>query len=782
MRFRFDARPLAALCVVVVFSLTTTASHACFIRSPLPVQVWMDHIKVDIVDQVATKTYHCVFKNPNPRAVIDGICYMELEPRAQVDGMSVRIDGKKYEAEILNADKAKRVFTDMVKNGGSPALLEYFGNQLIQTKVPRIEPNGTVTVKLQYTTILPARGGLVRLQMLNTNPKALMQKLKSASVAVNINSTRPIKNVYSPTHKIKIVEKPKWDVSVRWKEDDYLPKHPFVLYYQLAEDKVGASLVAHKDKGAPGAFLLMLSPTVGKGQDAVTEADILPKDVVFCVDTSGSMLEQSKLEQARGALEYCVKSLRDGDRFNIVDFSTVARNLSEDGLLEFNDQTKRQALEYVAELHARGGTAILEALETSLKQLKLGSYRHGERNSGSTVSADASRLKMIVFATDGLPTIGETDAAKLLAAVDRENTIDARMFVFGEGYDVNTSLLDFLALDHRGEADYILPDENIEEKISRFFDRVGSPIMTDLEVDFGGLKVDDVFPRKIADIYKGEQIVILGRYKGGGSRNITVTGNVGGDRKTFTYELDFPKRSEDDKHAFVHRLWAGRKVDFLLSEIRKHDGPPKELVTEATRLAKRYGIVTPYTSYLMTDDVIYRRESEELTRLGKSIRELDMPNELSTLGLGLGGALGLEAKQRGIAASKAANDQRRLQSRSGGLNAFYDSFGVVEENSEAAKALFGRRSDREGQPIRRRSSLAALRHIGTQTFYNSESDQTWYQSDFDPTKTKISRAVKVGSDEYVDLLLKDGRLAKFFALGNVVLKVDREWLRIKGDG
>ncbi|MCH7687634.1 MAG: VWA domain-containing protein [Planctomycetes bacterium] len=440
-------RPSILLTVVGVAALVSVGpavSRACFMRSPQPVQVWLDHIHVDITDQVAVKTYNCTFKNPNPQAVVGGICYMELEPGAQVDNMSVLVDGKELKAEILDVKKANKVFTDMVKQGGSPALLEYFGNQLIQTRIPRIAPNGTVTVKLTYTTVLQNKGGLVRLQMLNTNPKALMQPLKSASVTVNIKSTAPIKNLYSPTHKIKIVEKEGWDVAAEWSQENYLPKHPFVLYYDTGDEAIGAGLIAHREIDEPGAFMLMLSPTIGTGVEKVTESQILPKDVVFCVDTSGSMLEGKKMEQARAALAYCIESLRPGDRFNIVDFSTVARNFHDRGLVEFNDESQTKALRYIEKLNARGGTAIQEALDLSLKHL-----------------GKSDRLKMILFATDGLPTIGERNPQKILTAMAKKNTQDVRMFVFGEGFDVNTKLLDFLALNNRGEADYILPDENI---------------------------------------------------------------------------------------------------------------------------------------------------------------------------------------------------------------------------------------------------------------------------------------------------------------------------------
>ncbi len=323
----------------------------CFMRSLQPVQVWLDHIDVTIKDQVAVKHYNCTFKNPNPAVVTDATCYMELEPGAHVDNMSVLVDGKEMEAEILDVKKANQIFADMVKQGGSPALLEYYGNQLIQTKVPRIAANGTVTVKLTYTTVLENRGGVVRLQMLNTNPKASMQPLKSASVKVKISSQRPLKNVYSPTHKIKIEEVEDADVMVRWSQENYLPKHPFVLYYQVDDEAVGATLLAHRELGEEGHFMLMLSPTIGAGAGKVTEGDILPKDIVFCVDTSGSMLDGGKMPQARAALKYCVERLRKDDRFNIVDFSTGVRAFRDKTLVDVNDTNRQAALRYIEKLH-----------------------------------------------------------------------------------------------------------------------------------------------------------------------------------------------------------------------------------------------------------------------------------------------------------------------------------------------------------------------------------------------------------------------------------------------
>ena len=733
------------------------AARACFMRSPQPVQVSMDHITVDVVNNVAVKTYHCTFRNPNGGAIVGGTCYMELEPGAQVDNMTVLVDGRETQAEILDVDKAREVFEDIVRNGGSPALLEYFGNQLIQTQVPRVPAGQSVTVRLQYTTVLRERDGLVRLQMLNTNPKTLMQPLTSASVTVNFRSDRPLKNIYSPTHEIKFVEREGWDVSIEWKQDNYLPKHPFVLYRQVGGETVGASLVAHRELDEDGTFMLMLSPTLGNGEGQLTAEQILPKDVVFCVDTSGSMLQGGKMDQARAALAYCVKTLRTGDRFNIIDFSTAARSFSNGGLVVLDDASRAKAQKYVERLRPLGGTAINEALLLALKQLR--------QDEKAPPVGEPAPLKMIVFATDGLPTIGERDPEAILRNVARQNTDDVRIFVFGEGYDVNTKLLDFLAFGNRGDTDYILPEEDITAKISRFFDRVGSPVMTDVDIEFEGLETRDVFPSRVADMYRGEQVIIYGRYTGHGKKTVRITGNVAGSRQTFEYELDFPEYSEDDKASFVPRLWAGSKVDFLLGEIRTSGMEDRELVEEVTRLAKRYGIVTPYTSFLMTDDVV----GQPTEKLAGALRERVLAADRPAATPGAPGGNRGTGKARVEQAKQEADFRRKNQQN-----------GAAAALDAAAEEFAGRRDLKPGEGNHsgtRRSSLEQIRSIGSRTYYQRGGD--WYDSRFDPGKKPEVQEVEVGSDEYFALLRKHPRFAKHMALVNAFVEIDGQWYRFQ---
>ncbi len=431
-------------------------------------------------------------------------------------------------------------------------------------------------------------------------------------------------------------------------------------------------------------------------------------------------------------------------------------------MVEFNEDTKAKALKYAENLAPKGGTKMQEALDLSLELL-----------------GKSKRLQMVLFATDGLPTLGERDPDAILRNVTKKNTEHVRMFIFGEGFDVNTKLLDFLALNHRGEADYILPEEDIGKKISGFFDRVGSPIMTDVTIQFDGVEVKDVYPKQIDDIFRGEQVILYGRYTGYGNKTVTVTGNVGGSQKSFTYQLDFPEMTEDDKGSFVPRLWAGKKVDSLLSEIRKTEKPAKELVEEVTYLAKRYGIVTPYTAYLMTDNIAGKDQAEMTQQFNRGLQlqgGFRVP-QAAAPGNGFGGggrqggqqanlekapANGPALREAQVRAAKALGEARRAKSESGAADAFYES-------ADRELKLSGKKDGK--------NAMHAIRYIGSRTFYQSAG--IWYDSDFNSEKDKPAKTVKVGSEEYLKLIQSDKRIVKYLALGNVIIKIQGQWHRFE---
>lgn len=720
---------LAVLAIVAMSAVMalrdSTLANACFVHAPQPVQVWNDVIDIEINENVANKRYTCVFLNPNANAVVGGECFMELEPGAQVDGFSMMVDGEQVQGELMPVDKANEVFTEIVRNGGSPALLEYYGNLLFHTKIPNIPPQGKVTVNLHYSQILQPRDGVYRLKMLNTNPKMSMQALEHAAVSIKIKSSQPVTNVYSPTHEIKIDETDDGYVHITWSEDDYLPRNSFVVYYKTTPDPLGVNLLAHKAPGEEeGTFMLMLSPSmmqeVGSedGEDGRATLKPMPKDIVFCVDTSGSMLENGKLDQLKAALTYCVENLRDGDRFNIIDFATATRRMSYDGLLTISEGTRQRGLTYVGKIVARGGTAIEEALTVSIDQL-------------SELEATSDRTRMIVFITDGVPTIGQTNADPIIESVRTANKNGTRIFSFGVGLDVNAKLLDMLAHDNLGQSDYILPKESITERIGSFFDRIGSPLMTNLSFDFGGVPAFEVYPRRVPDLYAGDQVLVVGRYSAHGTATITLKGTNGNGATKLEQTFELPEML--DVHDWLPRMWAGKKIDFLLNELRKNPNQD-EVIKEVVALAQQHGIVTPYTNYLLTNDVFASAEQQQ-QQFSRRLRN------------GAAGSAPASPADREALANESARMAEGRDDARGG-----DAYNRAQAEFDAMGGSG--------------SVMSQMRVIGGVTFYFNQATETWTQSDL--VGSDELTVVELGSDKYFELFNSDTSIAKFLAMGEVI--------------
>ncbi|MDW8141654.1 MAG: VWA domain-containing protein [Candidatus Bipolaricaulota bacterium] len=306
---------------------------------------------------------------------------------------------------------------------------------------------------------------------------------------------------------------------------------------------------------------------------------MLKNYTVFVIDVSGSM-DSEKLAQAKQSLKYALGKLNPQDRVAIVAFSDTITEFSTQ-LVPADEANRRQLEAFVDKLEAGGGTNINDALLRGLDLL--GANRSSER------------LKMLVFLTDGLPTTGETDVNQIIKNVTAKNApLNARIFCFGVGYDVNTVLLDALSQYNGGFSTYVEPGESIEAEIAQFYEKVGAPLLTDLQLDFGGLSVYDLYPAKLPDLFKGSQIQLVGRYRAPGTGTVTLTAQRQGAAWSRTFEIALPK--ENTQYGFLPRMWAARKIGYLLDEIRLKGENP-ELVDAVKKLAEKFGIVTPYTSY-----------------------------------------------------------------------------------------------------------------------------------------------------------------------------------------
>lgn len=695
--------------------------------TPFPLEVHYHRVKVDIDNQVAVTYIDQEFYNPT-RWRLEGFYLFPLPKNAVIKKFSMYIDGKEMEAELLDAKKARKIYEDIVRRQRDPALLEYSGRGVFKARIFPIEPHSKKRVKISYTELLSKDNRTIEyLYPLNTE-KFSAKPLKDVSIHVEVKSSENIKNIYCPTHKVDISRKEKKRAVVGYEETNVKPDQDFRLYYSTDNEKLGFSLLSYKKERGDGYFFMSLSPGFGAKDEEISE-----KDITFVLDVSGSMAGE-KLRQAKKALLFCVENLNRGDRFEIIRFSTEAEALFE-GFSTVTEKNLDSAREFIKDLRAIGGTNIDEALGLATGMKK----RSG-------------RPYMIIFLTDGKPTIGETDNAALLKKIETNigegDNDGVRIFTFGIGNNINTHLLDKITELTRAFRSYIGPEEDIEIKVSNFYSKVQSPVLTDIKLKFGkGIRVSKTYPVHLPDLFKGASITLLGRYRGHGDAEIVLTGKVRDRERSFTFKSENGFVSNSEKNGFIPSLWAARRVGYLLDQIRLH-GKDKELVDEVTELARKYGIITPYTSYLILED--------EEERTGRR----EMRKEDQTLGRLAVRYKGLKRKVRReyeSMDSEAGAPSVQVSKETQQLNVA-DNFAQVHQGK--ARMNF---ADKKGDVS---NLVQQVKNIQGRAVYNSGN--YWVDSGVQGLKSPKVQRIQFAGDAYFKLLKAEPLSAEFLALGQNV--------------
>ncbi|MCC9075324.1 VWA domain-containing protein [Litorilinea aerophila] len=549
---------------------------------PMIPTVGVDRYQVDVqIDgRIASVHLSQVFRNQGNQPV-EGTYLFPLPPDAAVGGFQMRVDGQVIEGELLPADQARRIYQDVVRRYQDPALLQYLGRGLFQANLFPIPPGESRTVELRYTQLIGQQNGLAYFRFPLATPQHRDGRLGALEIRVDLVNQPGLRILYSPSHPIDVSRPADDQARVTFSQQDVRPESDFELYFSTAEDAVGLNLLSYRPAGEDGYFVLLAAPAI---QAAAPE--LVRRDLVLVLDVSGSM-EGGKLEQARAAAHFIVDHLNPGDRFNLISFSTGVR-LWQPGLQPVADETRQGAHAWIDGLQAGGSTDINRALLEALAQIQPEPEAEG-------------RPAYILFLTDGLPTQGETDAWRIVDNAIRHAPAhrSVRLFTFGVGYDVNTDLLDTVSSRLQGRSSYVRPDQRIDEAVSQFYAGISAPVLADLALDFGeGVATYDLFPYPLPDLFAGEQLVVAGRYQQSGTITVTLQGQVNG----VTQIYPFPDQTlvSAGGEPFVARLWATRKIGALLEAIRRN-GASQEAIDAIVTLSLRYGIVTPYTSYLVQE-------------------------------------------------------------------------------------------------------------------------------------------------------------------------------------
>lgn len=527
-------------------------------------------IKVEISDQVAKTYITQTFVNDTDQNLA-GTYLFPLPEDTTFSSFSLHIDGKPVEGKILEANEARTTYEQIVRQMVDPGLLEYADYKTVRARIFPIPARGTKKVELEYTQLLKAENGLVKYRFpLKTDKEAAAGAIDNTKIAVKLNGKQGLRTIWSPSHTVKTDRPENNKAKISFDEKNAVQDKDFLLYYSLSDKDVAANLITHKVDGEDGYFLLSLAPPL---KAATTQA----KDIVLVADTSGSM-QGEKMEQAKKALKYVVTALGANDRFGIVPFNTDADSF-RGTLVQATTDNKRLAVDYIDDLEPRGGTNIGDALKTGASLLK---------DSGD-------KPAYLVMMTDGEPTVGETSMGGLVKLVSNKNI---RLFDFGVGYDVNTRLLNKLSSDHHGTSQYLEPGESLEVALSAFYEKIKAPMLSDVSITYNGVTVKDIYPREVKDIFAGNQLLLLGRYKGSGQGTVNIAGKMSGIPKSFSFPVSYAASEAGSSH--LARLWAMRRIGYL-TEVAQENGDTKEVVDEIIALSKKHGIISNYTSFLVTD-------------------------------------------------------------------------------------------------------------------------------------------------------------------------------------
>jgi Ca-activated chloride channel family protein len=579
-------------------------------------------VRVDLSDRVLRYEITETFINRGSR-VGEADFMFPLPKGAAFQDLKLSINGELVAGETMNADRARQIYEEIVRRQRDPALLEWMGYGLLRARIFPIAPGEQKKVVVRFQTVAPREGDALRIDYFRgyrtTRGESTERPEGRTSFVLTYPDDPSYGTAYSPTHSLRLGDSERdRRVEVRNASGEIT-----VLVPVRRSTSAAISLLANAPGNDDGFALIRLSPPA-------VQPRAVPRDVTFVIDVSGSMSGE-KIEQARAAGKQLLRTLSPMDRFRLIDFSSDVRTFRDD----FSPVTRenlRAADRYLDGLEAQGSTNISGALDEALS----GRVQYG-------------RLPIVLFLTDGQPTVGERDPAAIAASVNRQRE-SRRLFTFGVGADLNVSLIEQLALEGRGTASFVRPEESVERAVSIVASRLTSPLVTDVRVHADGVRLLRMHPNGPVDIFAGEDLVILSRYDGSGNAVLRFEGQTTSGPVNWSSRVYFPERSRENP--FVARLWATQRIGYLSAEKRKHGGS-QEINDEIRDLGERFGIPTEFSSYLVVEPGMRTRRGDGMV----GAQDSRLNGMVAT-----GGTAAASAAPQAFEAAKSAAAQRAVTS------------------------------------------------------------------------------------------------------------------------
>ena len=540
-------------------------------------------VQVDVSGSVVSASVSQRFTNSS-REPIEVIYIFPLPQRAAVDAMEMKVGARTVKATIAKREEARAAYDQALRNGQRAALLEQERPNVFTFNVGNIDPGAAIEVKLHYFEVDQFDAGTYDFAVPTTvgprfNPETVTDANRISptysqnggaklGVRVHLDAGVDLEKIDVPTHLVDVARPNAHVADVKTKNDD-VPNRDFVFKWRVAADTVKPAVFAHRPKtNEHGYVTLILEP-----KHDTTPTEIAARELVFLLDTSGSM-QGPPLEASIAAVRKAVDSMGPNDTFQIIDFADVASQFAPRPLPN-TPENRFKAHNHLAHLTSGGGTNQLVGIHAAL-----------------STPGDDMRVRYVMFFTDGY--IG--NEAEVLALTRREIG-RARIFSFGVGASVNRYLLDEVAIAGRGFAEYLRPREDAKKLVDRFYQRIGKPYLTDVEIDWNGLAIEDAQPAKLPDLSAFSPLVVHARYAKAGKAQVTIKGRVG--MRPFATKLDVVLPESEPNNAAISRLWAREKI----AQLERHPEGMSEDAAAITRIALAHDLVSKYTSFVAIDVV-----------------------------------------------------------------------------------------------------------------------------------------------------------------------------------
>lgn len=555
------------------------------------------------------------FQNPYD-SPIEAVYTFPLPHQAAVDDMTIKVGDRVIRGVIKERQEARAIYLQARAEGRIAALLNQERPNIFRQYVANILPGQGIDVIISYVETLKYENGSYQFvfptvvgpryipgvpngktdggwssdtdqvpDASRISPPVVKDGERTGhdiSIEVDLDAAVPFTNLRSTQHEIAVQMNSEQSAFVRLLDKDVILNRDFILTWDVATEEIQDGLVTHR-QGADGYFMLVLQPPA-----RVEHSQVTPKEMIFVLDTSGSM-QGAPIEKAIKTMNGMLEGLYEQDTFNVITFSGDTRILFKEPL-PATAENIIAAQEFLKSHGGSGGTEMMKAIRAALDPSD--SQRH---------------LRMVIFMTDG--NVGND--REIIGEVKLHP--NARVFSFGIGSSINRFLLDGMATAGRGVAEYVTPNDDENTILQRFYERIRNPLLTDITLEWEGVPVTDILPRAIPDVYTAQPVAICGKYIGSGAARVRLRGKMAG--RDYTRELRFPLPAEEPKHDVLMKLWAREQIrDLSMTRYKECACGVSNPETQKaiTGLGLQYGLMTEYTSFVAVEQKVVTDGSQPI--------------------------------------------------------------------------------------------------------------------------------------------------------------------------